>query len=205
LRITTILLLPKLPAYNEKELLLLVSRGDENAFTQLFLQWHRLLAGYIFRITESKELTEEIVQDVFTKIWVIRETMTSINNFRHFLIVVSRNQAFDTLKKQLRAKELRLNWEKENEQEMITPDDDVETTRLSIIDKAIDSLPSRRKQIYLLSRHERLSYKQIAAELGISKESVKTHLKLAAGSITAFIRAHLGELSLLFFSFLKKY
>jgi RNA polymerase sigma-70 factor (ECF subfamily) len=52
------------PIYTEKELLLQVAEGDEKAFRQLYLQWHQLLAGYVFRITESRELTEEIVQDV---------------------------------------------------------------------------------------------------------------------------------------------
>lgn len=182
-----------------------MSRGDEHAFTQLFLQWHQLLAGYVFRITESRELTEEIVQDVFTKIWVVRETMTGINNFKHFLLVVSRNQAFDALKKQLRSKELRSAWEKEQQSEMTTIFGDQEKIQSSVIDMAIDSLPARRKQVYLLSRHQRLSYNEIAAQLGISKESVKTHLKLATGSITEFIRSHLGELSVLLISFLKKY
>lgn len=186
--------MPALPAYNEKELLLQVAQGDENAFSQLFLHWHQLLAGYIYRITESKELTEEIVQDVFLKIWMIRETLAEINEFKHFLLVVSRNQAFDVLKRQLKEKKLKQIWKKENKPESFLSGDDAEILHDSIIDQAIDSLPPRRKEVYLLSRHHRLTYYEIAERLSISRESVKTHLKLASESISHFIRSHLTEL-----------
>ena len=184
-------------AYNEKELLLQVAEGDEIAFNQLFLQWHQLLAGYVFRITESRELTEEIVQDVFMNIWMVRETLAEINNFKYFLLVVSRNQAFDILKKQLKEQKLKRVWKKENMPEPSVPDNDDKTSHYSLIDQAIDSLPPRRKEVYLLSRHERHTYKEIADRLGISRESVKTHLKLASNSISGFIRSHLPDIAVL--------
>lgn len=175
--------------YNEKELLLQVAAGDETAFRQLFQQWHQLLAGYVFRITESKELTEEIVQDVFLKIWMTRETLGEIENFKHYLLVVSRNQSFDVLKKQLRQEHQKREWEKENKLRAVP--DETSPDYSSLIDEAIDSLPARRKEVYLLSRHERLTYQEVADRLGISKESVKTHLKLASDSISTYIRSRL--------------
>jgi RNA polymerase sigma factor (sigma-70 family) len=77
-------------------------------------------------------------------------------------------------------------------------------SRSSIIEQAIDQLPPRRKEVYLLSRHERLTYKEIADKLMISTESVKTHLKLATNSITMFIRTHVYEITILVISVLKK-
>lgn len=178
--------------------------GDEVAFTRLFSQWSQLLAGFIFRLTESRELTEEIVQDVFLNIWRVRETLSGIDNFKHFLLVVARNKAYDALKKQLREEQRRRAWEKEYEQEPLTFDTENELSNADLIEQAIDQLPPRRKEIYLLSRHERLTYKEIAERLKISTESVKTHLKLATNSITGFIRAHACELSILVISFFKK-
>ncbi len=192
------MLLSNSTPYTDKELLLLVAEGDETAFRQLYLQWHQLLAGYVFRITESRELTEEIVQDVFMNIWRVRETLAEIKNFKHFLLVVSRNRAFDVLKKQLKEKKLKKIWEKENMSELPIAVDDAEVSPYSLIDQAIDSLPPRRKEVYLLSRHERIAYKEIANRLGISKESVKTHLKLANNAISAFILSNLPEISVLF-------
>lgn len=187
--------------YNEKEVLSKVADGDESAFRQLFLHWHQLLAGYVLRITESRELTEEIVQDVFLKIWMTRETLGEIENFKHYLIVVSRNQSFDVLKKQLKERQKKKDWEKENTLQ-VTEDNDPPNFA-SLIDEAIDSLPPRRKEVYLLSRHERLTYQEIATQLGISKESVKTHLQLAASSITNYIRSNMLEYILLVTSLCK--
>ncbi|MGI8582640.1 MAG: RNA polymerase sigma factor [Chitinophagaceae bacterium] len=194
--------MPDPSSYDEKELLAKVAGGDEAGFRQLFLQWHQLLASYIFRITESKELSEEIMQDVFLKIWMVRESLEEINHFKSYLLAVSRNQTYDVLKKLLKEKALRQTWEKENKtvafENEIIPD-----TTSSLIDQAIDSLPPRRKEVYLLSRHERLSYKEVAEKLGISTESVKTHLKLASTSIAEFIRSHWLKLVVVMISFFK--
>ncbi|WP_276504899.1 RNA polymerase sigma factor [Terrimonas pollutisoli] len=191
--------------YNDKELLLQVASGDESAFKQLFLRWNQLLTGYVLRITESRELTEEIVQDAFLKIWMTRETLAEIDNFKHYLLVVSRNQAFDVLKKQLREKERHRLWQQENKPELYIAEKDSTVAELSLVDQAISSLPPRRKEVYLLSRHERLSYQQIADQLGISRESVKTHLKLASESITSFIRSHLTEITFLLMALSKNF
>ena len=190
--------------YNERDLLQRVAEGDEASFTKLFLHWHQLLAGYVFRITESKQLTEEIVQDVFMKIWMVRETMSGINNFKHFLLVVSRNQAFDVLKKQLKEQERKRTWVKESRPALYAEPNEPENAVSSIIEQAIDSLPPHRKEVYLLSRHERLTYQEIANRLSISKESVKTHLKLASGSITGFIRSHIANIILIAATLFKK-
>lgn len=175
--------------YNEKELLLKVAEGNEIAFRQLFQQWHQLLAGYVLRITESRETTEEIVQDVFLKIWMTREVLGEIQDFKHYLLVVSRNQSFDVLKRQLKETKKKRNWERENQQ--LVPTDNAPDDYSSLIDEAIDNLPTRRKEVYLLSRHERLSYQEIADKLSISRESVKTHLKLASSSISTYIRSRM--------------
>ncbi len=191
------------PPYNEKELLLKVAEGNEAAFRQLFLHWHQLLAGYILRITESRELTEEIVQDVFMKIWMVRETMPEINNFKHFLLVISRNHAFDALKKQFKELQLKRAWDKENKPDLYIASEEAVAVHSSLIEQAIDSLPHRRKEVYLLSRHQRLTYQEVADRLNISKESVKTHLKLATVSISDFIRSRLLTFTILAVSLFK--
>jgi len=131
------------------------------------------------------------------KIWTVRETLTGINNFKHFLLVVSRNRAFDLLKKQLREKKLKSEWEKDIMPELSGAHNELEMSRLSVIEQAIESLPPRRKEVFLLSRGEHLTYQEIATLLDISKESVKTHLKLASNSISGFIRTNLSRIAVL--------
>lgn len=173
--------------YDEHVLLQRCAAGDENAFSALFLHWYQLLAGYLFRITESKELTEDLVQEVFLKIWMARENLADVRHFKSYLLTVCRNHAFDVMKKQLKEQGLRRAWERET----FSSGEEGEIADLeksALIDAAIDSLPPRRKEVYLLSRHQRLTYHQIADRLDISRESVKTHIELATSSISRFIK-----------------
>jgi RNA polymerase sigma factor (sigma-70 family) len=183
---------PDSTRYDESALLLQCAGGDENAFKALFLQWYQLLAGYLFRITESKELTEDLVQEVFLKVWMA------------YLLAVSRNHAFDVMKKRLKEQMLRRAWERDTSIGA-EADEDTNMYRAALIEAAIDSLPPRRKEVYLLSRHERLTYHEIADRLGISRESVKTHIELATSGISRFIKDHLLESLALIEIFLKKH
>lgn len=176
--------------YNEKELLSRVAEGDEQAFAYLFHQWQPFLSTHIYRITESRELTEEIVQDAFLKIWQTRETLPEVRNFRNFLIVVSKHQALNALQKISREF---LNWEKWVREDAADGDQDDPASKFYILlDEAIDQLTERQRQVYLLHRHERLTYQQIADRLNIGKASVKTHIELAVKHISTHLRSRIG-------------
>mgnify|MGYP000597832205 CR=1 FL=1 len=83
---------------NEKVLLSNVAAGDENAFAKLFKNYYNQLGGFIMRLTESESLTQEIVQDVFLKIWINRTALSEIDCFKAYLPVVAKNHAFNCLK-----------------------------------------------------------------------------------------------------------
>jgi RNA polymerase sigma-70 factor (family 1) len=176
--------------YEEKETLLAVSQGDETAFTRLFEHWQPVLASFIFRITRSREIAAEIVQDVFLKIWMSREVLGSIDNFKGYLLVVSKNHAINVLRKSMREQRNLERWTttQQDHAEPTSPSPDMqEETVFTLIDEAIERLPERQKQVFLLHRYERLTYAQIAQQLGIGKESVKTHLALAIKSISKYL------------------
>lgn len=180
----------------EGSLLQQVSLGDETAFTQLFHQWQPFLSTHIYRITESKALTEEIVQDVFLKIWQTRETLSEVRNFRNFLLVVSKNHALNVLQKLSREFQNRQEWLRDNEGTEEVHDH--KQAFYSLLDDAIDKLTERQREVYLLHRHQHLTYQQIADRLGIGKESVKTHIELAVKHITRHVRDRLEIIVILF-------
>lgn len=196
-------ILTSLPSYDERSLLESVARGDETAFRKLFDNWHRFLATHIYRITESKELTEEIVQDVFLKIWLSRETLGEINNFRAYLVTISRNHALNALRKMATEIKNSESWKKE-QTESSGEKGVSEKIFYSLIDQAIDKLPERQKQVWILHRQQRLSYKEIASKLNISKETVKTHLALATAAITKFVKENMSILLFLLISSAEK-
>ena len=181
------------PLYNEHELLHRVAQGDEDAFRRLYYQYHPFLATHIFRITDSRELSEEIVQDVFLKIWQTRENLFEIRSFKAYLLVISKNHALNAIKKIAREFSLLSNFTLDIK---TIENEDSKSAYYSLLDEAIDNLSTRQKEVYLLSRHERLTYQQIADKIGIGKESVKTHIELAIKNISEYVKKRLSVAAL---------
>ncbi|NSL91178.1 sigma-70 family RNA polymerase sigma factor (plasmid) [Chitinophaga sp. Mgbs1] len=177
----------------ENESAILLSRvalGDEQAFTALFDQWHTFLATHIFRITASRQLAEEVVQDVFLKIWHNRATLTEITHIRAYLLTMSKNHALNALQKKVREYRQWEQWAREHT--MVADQPDPSASMYSLIDDAIDKLSPRQKEIWLLHRHQRMTYQEIAAHLGIGRETVKTHLESAVRAISRHVRLQLA-------------
>lgn len=173
----------------EQELLQQVAKGNELAFRQIFDAYHHLLGAYIFRLTGSMETAEEIVQDVFIKIWDNREELTEVRNLKAYLFVVSRNQALNALKKSLREKKHYQQWQTEQQvEEHLDSPEPLFNNQYRLLDLAINQLPPQQQKVYLLSRHERLKYAEIAIKMNISRETVKKYLQLAASSISSYLR-----------------
>lgn len=186
----------------ENELRLKIASGDQFAFRRLFTLYHQQLGNYIFQITDSRELAEEIVQDVFMKVWTLREGLGEVQNFKAYLFVLSKNQALNSLRKVAKERLLKVEWQ-DTFQDI--PESIESSHYYKLLDKAIDLLPPQQQKVYLLSRHKRLKYLEISNEMNISLETVKKYLKIANSSITAYIREHIKSISLLlvWYQFLK--
>lgn len=175
-----------------------IAAGSSKAFRALYAHWEPTLSSFIFQVTRSKVMTAEIVQDVFLKIWMTRESLIEVKDFKAYLFVISKNRAINALKKSLADLERMKKYAIEvpfNEQ----PDEDDDNDQLpfTLIDEAIDQLSPRQKEIFLLHRHERYSYREISEQLGIGMESVKTHLSLAVKSIKQHIENKIALIILL--------
>src|SRR6478735_11143470 len=83
---------------NEKELLALIAKGDEIAFSKLFFQFKDRIYSIAFKLTKSTIAAEEIVQEVFLKIWLKRASLTEIENFSAYLFIIARNDVYKGLK-----------------------------------------------------------------------------------------------------------
>jgi RNA polymerase sigma-70 factor (family 1) len=178
------------PIPNEAELLAKIADGDQHAFTQLFNWYYKPMGQRVFALVESTQLAQDIVQEAFVKIWLRRETLPDLENFRGYLFIICRNLTFDTLKRLAKERQLapavqqHLEWESE----LDTLDNPSEHYR-NLIHQAVDKLPVQQRKIYLLSRHDRLNYEQIGAQLDISPDTVKTQVYNAV----KFIRKELSS------------
>jgi RNA polymerase sigma-70 factor (family 1) len=198
---TNILLMSNLVSPCEKELLLRVARGDEHAFSELFNTYHQLLGTHIYRITDSIELAEEVVQDVFLKIWMSRETLATVQNFKAYLFVISKNHALNCLRK-LAKERIHQKTIEENSLALQIIDSAATDDYYTLLDKAIDHLPPQQQKVYLLSRHKRLKYDEIANQLGLSRETVKKYLQGATHSITNFVQANIDVTVMMLLAFI---
>ncbi|WP_316750624.1 RNA polymerase sigma-70 factor [Pedobacter gandavensis] len=182
------------PLSNEAELILKIHQGDKRAFTILFEWYYKSLAAYIFKLTESIEITEEIVQDVFIKVWLKRETLPGISSFSNYLFILSRNKTLNQLRKQARYSSHFQSLEKELETDLrVEEENDVYEDFRLLIDQAIEGLPPQQKRIFQLSRFERLKYEEIAQQLNLSSETVKKHMYLATKTIKEYVHSHMDE------------
>lgn len=162
-----------------KLILLKVSEGNENAFEELFKYYDSQLHGYILSITKSPTLAEEIVQDVFLKIWLNRASLTEIDSFKPYLFVIARNYTFDCLKRINRKKKREKEWANSIINHSLNePGESSTYNSHEKIDRIIKLLPPRQKTIYIL-RREGMKQAEIAQNLNISTETVKKHTHLA--------------------------
>jgi len=180
---------------NEQELLFKIASGDQQAFAQLFYGYHTHLGEYIYLLTGSKEDAREVVQDVFLKVWEVRETLLTINQFSSWIFILTRNRVFDLLRKSRREQQ-----SLEGYRQSITMIPDITdafildpTDYNPLIERAVELLPDRQKMVFELKRQGKKPA-EIAAELGIAQDSVRKYQQWALRSIRKFLTAN-AELS----------
>jgi RNA polymerase sigma-70 factor (family 1) len=181
-----------------KILLLRVAKGDEVAFGQIFTLYHNQLADFILHITESVPLTQEIVQDVFLKVWMGRSSLNGIHSFKAYLFVIARNHAFNCLKQIAREETRKKQWIKTVLQQTSNIEEEEDAVDAgNLVEAAVALLPSQQKKVYNLSRKHGLKQEEIALELNISIETVKKHMVLAIRGLKNYLRSHIGLFSFL--------
>ncbi len=184
---------------NEKSLLLQVAEGNEAAYKVLFNQYWSHVYSTAFMFTKSPELSEDLTQDVFARIWVNRTKLAAVEKFEGFLFIMSRNLIFDKLKKEVYVVKNDDYFKEYFHGDLSTPFDATEAKELGeIVDRAIQSLPPQQQKAFRLSRFQGLSHEEIAARMGISRLSVKSHIVRAIQTIRKYLKGHSDSLAVIF-------
>lgn len=178
-------------AYSLTERLFLVSQGNENAFRAIYDQYRSRIYSYVLPIVNAEAIAEDVVQEVFLKVWLNRKTLFTVENFQAWLYAVARNHVFDTLKKL--AKEQKLKMILAETISLLGDDADVglrTTEGEKFLQKAIDLLTQQQKEVFYLSRVEKLKQEEIATRLGVSLNTVKSHMVSALRTIKLFLKQY---------------
>ena len=185
----------------ENEILLIKAFkiGDNIAFEELFKRHHKKLYLFLYRLLNSKEDAEEIVQDTFLKIWERREEFIESYPFEAFLFQIAKNTFLNLNRKRVNRKVFESHLKFFEEQSSTETEDYVifEETK-AILNTIMEQLPPKRKEIFLLRRIEGLSRCEIAEKLGISVLTVDSQLLKA----NKYMKNELKKYSLLLFAFL---
>lgn len=180
------------------QLLAALRRGDEAAFKAFFYRNYRLLYQQAYRYVTDAQVAEEIVQDAFINLWKQREKLHIKTSIEAYLGTSVRNRALNYLKS--RYARQRSSTLEPTEADLRVPaqvDSLSENELRSLLENALTALPERCRIIFSLSREQGLTYQEIADELGISRETVKTQIKIALQKLRALLNEY-WEIWLLF-------
>lgn len=176
-------------------LLQAVAGGDEKAFSDLFHLFRNKVYAIAFKVTASEAMAEEVLLDVFLKVWLKREQLPQIEHFTAWLFTVTRNHIFNLLKQA--ALQMHPAPLAEQEDYALTYSDNPaailqEKEYRKVLQQAVDRLPPQQKKVYRLIKEHGLKREEAAVELNLSPETVKRHLSDAMQFIRMYCVSHLG-------------
>lgn len=175
--------------FDDNNIILKIAAGDQNAFTLLVNNYWNKVYGHALAYTKSSARAQEITQDVFLKIWLKRERLTEVYDFKNYLFVLGRNEIISAMRKKL--DDFTSYDLLETPEDTLIPDQQlVYKQTWNRILEGIEKLPSTRQAIFKMSRFEGLSYEDIAAKRSISKNTVKEHITLSLNFLRTYIHIH---------------
>lgn len=182
----------------ESTLLEKIARKDESAFRVVYESYYPKVYTYALKYLKSEAEAEEIVDEVFLKLWLRDSNALPVKNLNYYLQTLTRNRCLDVLRRKMLENRVDLRaaitWhEDHNETEELILMNDTK----KVIEKGIALLPPQQKQVYQMCREEGLKYEQVAERLQLSPATVQTHMKLALKFLRAYVQQHTDIAALL--------
>lgn len=163
--------------------------NDSKAFEMLFKRHYKPLCRRVNTMLNDEDATEDVVQQLFIKIWESRETLQTPDSVAAYLFTAARNRALNYIKSQSRKSDnevplTHLHDEADNKTEEQMDANELQKALYA----AIDALPDKRKEVFVLSRFEGKSYKEIAEIMQISVKTVEAQMGKALATLREFVK-----------------
>jgi len=172
---------------NLKLLVQQLQQGNEQAFTFLYDKYSKQLYRNILRLTKDEDIAEELLQDLFLKIWESRENINPEKSFKSFLYKVAENLVYAHFRKI--AKDNRLIAKlviAYVDVDINAEDVIISKENQNLLNKAIENLPPQRKQVYMLCKLEGKTYEEVSNELGISTSTIRNQIVKANKAVRQY-------------------
>ncbi|NIG57571.1 RNA polymerase sigma factor [Chitinophaga sp. Cy-1792] len=176
----------------EGMLIQLVAQSDQQAFAALVKMYRSNIFTTALQLLHNRQSAEEVLQDVFLKVWLQRSTLTEIDNFPAWLNTVARNTIYTAFKLSLKEKAMSAaSLDDSLDAGYNTADPLLEKEYTLLLHTAISRLPQRQQETYRLIKLEGLKRNEAAEVMGISPETVKYNLDEASRKVRAYCLAQL--------------
>lgn len=188
---------------NEKRLLTELKNGSFQAFERLYNMYSGKLYNFIMRISSGNQyMAEEVVQSAFTRVWEVRERVEPESSFISFLCTIAKNLLMNMYQRQT----VEYVYNEYLKNTGVDRDSQTEESiDLRFLNEYIDSLaeelPAQRKKIFILSKRQNYTNKEIAEMMGISESTVATQLSLAVKFMREQLMKHYDKIVALLFAF----
>lgn len=188
----------KIDHISDAEWIFALKEGNLKAFSELFDRYGKRIFRFSMGYLKSVENAEEIVQEVFLKIWNNRHELSAQKSFEAYLFTIAKNGILNSIRKS-KSEQAYLNYAKLHPGKNILLDDELDFKELEKAYKsAVEQLSPRRKEIFLLSREQFLSNAEIADRMNISVKTVENQMTSALTEIRKKLRT-LGFSAIIFF------
>jgi|SRR5690625_3281176 len=166
-----------------------IINGEKWAFKAIFLQHYEQLCNFCWRYTRSKAVSEDLVQETFGDLWDLKETLNPNKSLKVYLYQAVKNKGYDYLahQKVVRKYEADQNHSSNEviHQKKITQEN---TAFIKAARQAIDALPQRAQQVYILHRQDGLTYREIAEVMDITVKTVESQMSRALDILRSRLR-----------------
>ncbi|WP_319500043.1 RNA polymerase sigma-70 factor [uncultured Draconibacterium sp.] len=176
-----------------------LAQDDEASLEKLFNYYYPRLFNFSKSILKLEDGIDDILQEVFVKIWKNRKNINSAATFNSYIFIITRNLLLNELRRRLSFQNTKEEVKRLSLANEYSLSEQIDYQELKEkIDAFVEELPDRQKEVFLLSRSEGLSHKEIAEKLGIKPKTVEYHITLAVKCLKEKITG-IGILSLLYF------
>lgn len=186
-------------SFQDRELTTKLKAGSEEAFNLLFYKYERKLYAFSLSILPSGEDAEEVVQEVFYKIWKNRNLLDEQMSFKAFIFTVAKNYMYNLLSKRVSETAYKQHYLSATSNQVSSAEETCHFHDLkNIIQQMVNKMPDKRKQVFTMSRFEGLANREIAKQLNLSLSTVENHINKSLKALKQQLHLHDTHLCLLF-------